>query len=39
VFATLNAQLTEGFTADEIAIVARFLRHATCVTFHQEKAP
>jgi MarR family transcriptional regulator, organic hydroperoxide resistance regulator len=39
VFATLNAQLTEGFTADEIAIVARFLRHGTCVTFHQEKAP
>lgn len=39
VFATLNAQLTDGFTADEIAIVARFLRHASAVSFLQEAAP
>jgi MarR family transcriptional regulator, organic hydroperoxide resistance regulator len=39
VFATLNAQLTGAFTADEIAIVARFLKHASTVSFHQESAP
>ena len=36
VLARVNAQLTKGFTQDELAVVARFLHHAASITFTTE---
>ncbi|MBL0729874.1 MarR family winged helix-turn-helix transcriptional regulator [Piscinibacter sp. HJYY11] len=34
--ARVNAQLTKGFTNDELAVVARFLQHAASINFSTE---
>lgn len=34
--ATINDQLTQGFTAAELAVVVRFLQHAIAIDFHKE---
>lgn len=34
--ASINDQLTKGFTAAELAVVVRFLQHAMSIDFHKE---
>ncbi|HET7792949.1 MAG TPA: MarR family transcriptional regulator [Rhizobacter sp.] len=36
--ARVNAQLTKGFSNDELAVVARFLAHAASISFTTESA-
>lgn len=38
VLARVNAQLTKGFTHDELAVVARFLQHAASIHFTTESS-
>lgn len=38
VLARVNAQLTKGFTNDELAVVARFLHHAASIHFTTESS-